>query len=123
MDELKSKFDNTITLQTAQAWAGKWRADEAGFFTHNELKGFLIPLEGLQRIIASGAEAARGYIGVDENGQAKLMMVGTKYNHQMQTHDDMLPGTANPGSIYDFTLPCPRACGYNSPLSTLPTEE
>ena len=122
-DELAAKFDNRIYLNTAKKWAQKWRDDEAGFITHNEVKGFLLPIEGLQQIVASGAEAARAYIGVDENGQAKLMIVGTSYNHQMQTHDDMLPDTAKPGYIYDFTLPCPRACGFESPLNDLKFEE
>lgn len=121
-DELEGKFDNTIDLETAQKWAKKWRDDESGYISHNEVKGFLIPLDGLKRILESSAEAARAYIGVDEDGQAKLMIVGTVYNHQMQTHDDMLPHTPKPGFIYDFTLPCPRACGYNSPLNDLKME-
>jgi hypothetical protein len=118
-DELASKFDNRIDLETAKNWAKRWRTDQSEYFSHNEVKGFLMPIEGLKKIVESGAEAARAYIGVDEEGHAKLMIVGTTYNHQMQTHDDMLPDTLQPGFIYDFTQPCPRACGYNSPLNDL----
>ncbi|MGQ2983959.1 hypothetical protein [Flavobacterium sp.] len=118
-DELAAKFDNRIELETAQNWAKKWREGKEGYIFHSQVKGFLIPIEGLKHIFDSGAEAARAYIGVDDNGEAKLMFVGTTYNHQMQTHDDMLPKSAQPGFIYDFTLPCPRACGYNSPLNDL----
>jgi len=87
--------------------------------SHHEVKGFYIPLEGLRRIIESGATGARAYMGV-HNDEAKLVIVGTTHNAVQGTEDDMLPGTANPGLIYDFTRPCPRACGYNSPLNDLP---
>jgi len=118
-EELAEKFDNRINLETAREWAKKWRNDELGYISHNDVRGFLMPIEGLQQIVESGAEAARAYIGVDSDGQARLMIVGTTYNHKMQTHDDMLPHTPKPGYIYDFTLPCPRACGYNSPLNDI----
>ncbi|MES2486091.1 MAG: hypothetical protein V4581_09135 [Bacteroidota bacterium] len=111
--------DYTISLQTARDYAKKWR-DPNHTYDRTKLHAFLIPKENLQSLLDETPDTSvRAYIGIDEDGTPKLMIVGTKYNHQMETHDDMLPNSAAPGKIYDFTLPCPRACGYMSPLNDL----
>jgi hypothetical protein len=117
MSDLKADF--TIDLKTAQTYAKKWR-DKDSSFDYRGLHGFLIPAENLQKLLDQGPDAIRAYIGVDDDGYAKLMIVGTKWSHPTESHDDMLPDSKFPGRIYDFTRPCPPACGYMSPLNDLP---
>ena len=119
---MMDKNTNTITLETAQQWAKKWRQGEANYNSHNDVHGFLIPKEDIQLLLEQDIDALRAYIGVDENNVEKLMIVGTKFNDQQGTYDDMLPGAVHEGRIYDFTQPCPPVCAYNSPLNKLPAE-
>lgn len=119
---MMDKDTNTITLETAQRWARKWREEEAEYNAHNDVHGFLIPIEDIQLLLEENIDAIRAYIGVDENNVEKLMLVGTKYNEEQCTYDDMLPGAPHAGKIYDFTQPCPPVCAYNSPLNKLPAE-
>lgn len=113
--------DFTIDLKTAQDWARRWRKEEGDYNAHHEVHAFLIPVEDIQALLEEGVDKIRAYIGVDENEEEKLMIVGTRYNAEQDTYDDMLPsGSPIKGSIYDFTQPCPPACGYNSPLNNLP---
>jgi hypothetical protein len=117
MSDLTTDF--SITLEKAREYAKNWR-DPKTEFDHTALHAFLIPKDSMQRIIDEMPDTGiRAYLGISETGEPKLMIVGTKYNHQMQTHDDMLPESESPGRIYDFTVPCPRACGYMSPLNDL----
>lgn len=120
---MESKFDNTVELETAQEWAKRWRKQTGEYDRHHEVKAFLIPLQDLQDVIDSGAENVRAYLGADEDGTPKLMMVGTKWDKEHQSHNDMLPGTGLDGKVYDFTRPCPPGCGYNSPLDNIPPKE
>lgn len=117
------KNTNTISLETAQEWAKKWRDEEAGYNSHNDVHGFLIPIEDIQLLLRQNVDAIRAYIGVDEDNVEKLMLVGTKYNPDHDTYDDMLPGLKPEGRIYDFTKPCPPACAYDSPLNKLPKKD
>ena len=138
-----TNVDLTISLNTAREYAKRWREEKSDYDDHNRLHGFLIPRQNLEALLAQitaieeknaandsnandgenkdGIYNLRAYIGVDENGYEKLMVVGTKYNKVMQSHDDMLPllDTAIPGKIYDFTRPCPQSCGYMSALNDL----
>jgi len=111
---------NTIELREAQDWARKWRKEEGEYNAHHEVHAFLIPVEDINQLIEQGVDAVRAYLGVDKDDVEKLMIVGTRWNDQMKTYDDMLPGAPVEGLIYDFTMPCPPACGYNSPLNNLP---
>ena len=113
--------ENTITLKEAQTWAARWRQEEGDYNKHHELKAFLIPKIDLQEVLAEGIDAARAYIGIDEDGVERLMIVGTKYDEDTKTYVDMITGTNGAGvllegDIYDFTQPCPDTCDKNSPL-------
>lgn len=113
------KETNTISLQTAQTWAKKWRKEEGTYNSHHELRAFLIPKEDLTELLAENADAVRAYIGVDENDVEKLMIVGTKFNSETEVYEDMVPGGELGGNIYDFTKPCPPNCDEKSPLNDL----
>jgi len=94
---------NTIPLETAQAWARKWRET-------SELKGFWIPKEDLMQMHRhQGDVDVRAYLGIDEKGEPKLMLVGVKDNVDMIDEAKEL-------YIYDFSKPCPTMCDLKSGL-------
>lgn len=100
---------NTITLETAQAWAKKWR-DTPGA----TVKAHLIPqIDITQLMNEKDVVDVRAYIGIDENGENKLMLVG------VDAEGNDLIDDANEQYIYDFTKPCPTTCNVTSPLYTL----
>lgn len=118
--------DFTISLEKAQEYARRWR-DPKETFDYKAQHGFLIPLDNLQALIdhkAANSTSVRAYLGIDDNGYAKLMMVGTvPYLHGTGIHDDMLPDSVAPvpvGKIYNFTRPCPPFCAHISSLNDLP---
>ncbi|WP_136668973.1 hypothetical protein [Flavobacterium sp. H122] len=113
---------NTVLLKDAKTWAKRWRKEEGDYNKHHKLKAFLIPKVDLQEVLTEGIDAARAYIGIDNNGVERLMIVGTKYDEKTGNYIDMI--TADPtnevltdGDIYDFTRPCPSACDPDSPLN------
>jgi hypothetical protein len=100
---------NTITLAQAQAWATKWRSNPA-----NTVKAFLIPENDVTQLLQEpGIANIRAYLGVDEQGTQKLMLVGVNGDGRDMISD------ADGQNIYDFTLPCPSNCDETSPLYTL----
>ncbi|MEW5675191.1 hypothetical protein ABGT15_02655 [Flavobacterium enshiense] len=108
MSENKSQETavNTITLETAQAWAQKWRATPGA-----TVKAHLIPqIDITQLMNEEGVVDVRAYIGIDETGENKLMLVGVDANGNDLIDD------ANGQYIYDFTRPCPDTCDVKSPL-------
>lgn len=119
--------ENTITLEEAKCWAARWRQLEGDYNKHHELKAFLIPKVDLLEVLEEGIDAARAYIGIDDDGVERLMIVGTKYDPKTDTYVDMITETSNKsevsaqinGDIYDFTQPCPTTCDIDSPLYTL----
>jgi hypothetical protein len=120
----ESNADFTIDLTTARDYAKRWRAEDSDYEKHNKLNAFLIPKQNLQYLLDQDVDAVRAYLGVDEDGVEKLMIVGTKWSHETETHDDMLPlmDSKFQGKIYDFTRPCPQACGHKSALNDLDIE-
>jgi hypothetical protein len=116
--------ENTITLEEAKTWAARWRREEGDYNKHHELKAFLIPKVDLLEVLEEGIDAARAYIGIDDDGVERLMIVGTKYDEKTDTYVDMITGSTGradsavlpEGDIYDFTQPCPSTCDINSPL-------
>lgn len=100
---------NTITLQQAQQWATKWRSNPA-----NTVKAHLIPEIDITQLLAEeGVANVRAYIGIDENGTNKLMLVAVNADGNDMINEDL-------GQfIYDFTKPCPSICDVDSPLYTL----
>ncbi|MGX7668967.1 hypothetical protein [Flavobacterium pedocola] len=97
---------NTITLQTAQAWAQKWRSTPGA-----TVKAHLIPQVDITQLMnEKDVVDVRAYIGIDENGENKLMLVGVDANGNDLIND------ADEQYIYDFTRPCPDTCDTKSPL-------
>ncbi len=100
---------NTIDLATAQAWAKKWRD-----IPTNTVKAHLIPQFNVTQLLAEeGCQDIRAYIGIDDAGVTRLMLVA------VDEHGNDLIDAANGFYIYDFTTPCPPGCDVNSPLYTL----
>jgi len=111
---------NTISLKTAKFWAKTWRSKESTYNKYHECKAFNIPKIDLQEVLAEkGVASIRAYLGVDKNGEEKLMIVGVNAQGK-----DMLTlakdGTlaVNGGDIFDFTRPCPSECDPDSPLNS-----
>lgn len=117
-----AKKVNTISLIEAKKWAKRWKKKEGNYNKHHELNAFLIPKIDLLEVLTEDVDAVRAYIGIDDNGVEKLMIVGTKYDPLTKIYVDMITvGAGNEPSgqddIYDFTTPCPNACDKNSPLN------
>jgi hypothetical protein len=116
-----AKEVNTIHLKEAQRWVKRWSKKEGNYNKHHELHAFLIPKVDLLEVLREDVDAVRAYIGVDDEGVEKLMIVGTKYDPVTGIYVDMI--TVDNGSelavadsIYDVTKPCPPACDANSPM-------
>jgi hypothetical protein len=117
----QSKTVNAIPLKTAQKWAKRWSKREGNYNKHHHLNAFLIPKVDLLEVLTEGVDAVRAYIGVDDEGVEKLMIVGTKYDSETGIYVDMI--TVGVGDtaitkedIYDFTSPCPSVCDPQSPM-------
>ena len=124
-----SKF--TIPVQTASEWTKKWKNKNP-----KNSKAFLLPIEdllgclvemGIAKLDEHGNgtitykenEKVRTYLGIDDNGEEKLLMVGTKNEGEIYTdiiNEDSEKEVSNSG-IFDFTDPCPTDCDPNSPLN------
>jgi len=118
----QKKIVNSIPLKTAQKWAKRWRKLEGEYNKHHRLNAFLIPKIDLQEVLKEGVDAVRAYIGVDDEGVEKLMIVGTKFDSETGIYVDLIANDVSAanhegGSIYDFTSPCPPNGDPNSPLN------
>ncbi|OAB28884.1 hypothetical protein SAMN05444395_102391 [Flavobacterium fryxellicola] len=118
---LKVKPINAIPLKTAQKWAKRWSKREGNYNRHHHVNAFLIPKVDLLEVLAEGVDAVRAYIGVDDKGIEKLMIVGTKLNPETGIYVDMIgvgatDATNGADDIYDFSQPCPSTCDPNSPM-------
>ena len=97
---------NTITLEEAQDWAGRYRANPA-----NTIKGYLIPEDDIVQLKDQpDVTDIRAYMGIDDTGEHKLMLVGV----DKEGNDLIDPDNGH--YIYDFTTPCPTTCDTKSPL-------
>lgn len=113
---------DTISLEDAITYARRWRKEEGEYYSHHELHAFLIPKDDFLGIITEEMDAVRGYLGVGDDGNEKLMFVGTKYDPATDTYIDLLPGTPEDYSIYDMTRPCPNMCDNSSILNQAPRQ-
>jgi hypothetical protein len=118
--------DTKITLATAQTWVNNWKNPKEGEEQgRKKIDSYLIPVQNLAMVLGQGIDAARAYVGVNENGLQTLMIVGTKYNKETGIYVDMIPGYANTdelgggnAGIYDFTEPSPPSTADpDSPLN------
>jgi hypothetical protein len=95
--------DYTISLQTGIDYTTNWREAHP-----DEVKAFKSDkAEMLEILNIEGAEGVRSYMGLDDEGNAHLVMVAVDENG-----DDMLE------TIYDHTESCPTNCDVNSVLNT-----
>lgn len=100
---------NVISLATAQEWARTWRANP-----EHIVKAFLIPQEDITEMMAeANVQDARAYVGIDEKGLHKLMLVGVDKNGK-----DLID-YENGLYIYDYTSTCPNVCDIESPMYRL----
>jgi len=119
----QTKTVNAIPLKTAQKWAKRWSQQEGNYNKHHELHAFLIPKIDLLEVLREDVDAVRAYIGINDEGVEKLMIVGTKYDPATKIYVDMITvATENDSNvaddIYDFTSPCPPDCDPSSPMLT-----
>ncbi|THF49788.1 hypothetical protein E6C50_10525 [Flavobacterium supellecticarium] len=102
---------NTITLDTAQEWAERWKKKKGDYVGHHKLKAFLIPgIDVTQVMSECGVTNVRAYLGVDEDHVEKLMIVGVDADG-----NDMIDESKG-FYIYDFSEPCPSTCNKKAPF-------
>jgi hypothetical protein len=113
------KKKNTISLKTAKKWAKKWRKQEGTYNKHHDCRAFNIPKIDLQEVLAEdGVANIRAYLGIDDNNEEKLMIVGVDANGKdMISKKSSGLGDEEGDDIYDFTKPCPTHCDPSSPLN------
>lgn len=100
---------NTITLAQAQKWAKRWRTNP-----DTKVIAFLIPEVDLTQVmLEKNTVNVRAYLGIDDNNESKLMIVGVDSNGKDLIDDK------NGQYIYDFTQGCQPNCDVNSPLFNL----
>lgn len=106
--------NDTITLAQAIAWTTTWRTQNP-----NAVKAFLIPKDDLTGVLNESPDAVRAYLAVDDQGEQKLVIVGTELQKD-GTYKDMLPSVTgdNGNYIFDFTSPCPTDCDPTSSLNS-----
>ena len=100
---------NIITLQQAQTWAQTWRNSP-----DPSIIAFLIPGIDVTEVLAETYTVnVRSYLGIDENKNPKLMIVGVDASGK-----DLIDDTKGQ-YIYDFTSGCRPDCDNSSPLFNL----
>ena len=121
--------NDRITLDDGITWTADWKSRHA-----SGTRAFLIPLKDLQGAMAEimnqgGDPCARAYLGIDDKGEEKLVIVGTKQVPKGDANAanevdyiDLTPKTRNAiveteYGVWDFTRPCPTYCDDNSPLN------
>ncbi|WPO79195.1 hypothetical protein [Flavobacterium sp. KACC 22761] len=115
--------DTNIPLELAQTWVAKWKKQTDEETAKKRVDSFLIPKVNLEKVLAQGIDAARAYIGINDEGLQTLMIVGTTYNEKTGIYEDQIPndkdGVAEDGAgIYDFSEPSPPATADpNSPMN------
>ena len=101
--------ENTITLVQAQTWAQNWRNNP-----NPEVIAFLIPEIDITQVMAERETVnIRTYLGIDDQDNCKLMIVGIDVNGKDLINEQ------KGQYIYDFTTGCPRECDVDSPLFNL----
>ncbi len=118
----------SIPLQEAQDWVNYWRKHQGHYNKHHRIKGFLIPMDDLNAIMAEPEVAnVRAYLGVEEKkdkegkvigSEEKLLLVGVRKDGTDIIYDTKsgVVGPDGTDGIYDFTEPCPNTCDTSSPL-------
>lgn len=112
-----------ISLSRGIEWAESFRnlkVEDA-----NKINAFLIPIESLEAVLKLKAtlkiNAVRAYVGINEEGEQNLMLVGAKLDDSTGIYKDVFSeGTENNiegGSVvYDGSRPCPPCTDPSSPM-------
>ena len=119
----------TRPLKDAIQWTKNWQENNK-----SHAKAFLIPVDDLLacfdemglklskdangkfQVASDGAEAyIRSYMAIDDGGEERLLIVGTKSSDGTQ-YDDMVETPSGDSLVYDFTKPCPSDCDPGSKL-------
>lgn len=101
----------TITLETAQTWSAKWKKEATSYLSKNQLNAFLVPGIDMTQVMAQeGVVNVRTYLGIDENNQPHIMIVGVDADG-----NDMIDDSKE-WYIYDFSEPCPNTCNRKGPF-------
>jgi len=111
----------TLDLPLALEYAKRWR-NSKDKYKYEALHGFQMSIMDLEAILGENASGVRLYLGINDKNEAKIMLVGTvltQHGDGTITHDDMLPKMAQTGNVYDFSMPCPKACSSVSPFNNL----
>lgn len=101
---------NTISLETAQAWAARWKEmQNSGNIP--TITAFLIPgIDTTQALKPDEAVDIRGYMGIDSTNTSRLIVVG------VNSEGNDLIDESKGYYIYDFTVPCPPSCNKRAPF-------
>lgn len=120
--------DTEIPLETAEKWTKKWSDPKTEIVQKNKVRAFLIPKINLELVLKQEIDAVRAYMGINDEGEQTLLIVGTRYDEKTGIYVDMLPESNNkeggadndvnaiPPAIYDFSQPCPPGGDPSSPL-------
>lgn len=121
----------TRTLQEGKDWTKTWQTKHK-----TTSKAFRIPADDLVacfnemkisftinastnklQIVPDTYNAAiRGYMAIDDKGEEKMLVVGTKTSDGIN-YIDITKDPAGDSAIYDFTTPCPNDCDPGSILN------
>jgi len=124
MSEEKLPKQIEITLPTAQEWVKKYKENAVAAESRaQKIEGYLIPLESLHGVMKHKIDAVRAYIGINDEGEQTLMLVGTRLNEKTGIYEDVFPKNATNEAareaeiVYDGVRTCPPYGDPNSPLN------
>lgn len=114
-----------ISLADAQEWVKKWKDTSGETEIKKKVNSYLIPKVNLEKVLAQDIDAARAYIGINNEGEQTIMLVGTKKDPKTGIYVDLIPGygtaqkmAQTDSGIYDFSQPSPPEVGdVNSPMN------
>jgi hypothetical protein len=102
-------MENTISFETAQEWAERWKNVQENGETPN-ITAFLIPgIDVTQALEPDEAVDVRTYLGIDDTDIVRLIIVG------VDAEGNDLIDESNGYYIYDFSRPCPYKCNDKAP--------
>jgi hypothetical protein len=94
---------NAITLEQAKEWISNWK--NRGTITTSDIIAHLIPAINIESIkVQNGWQDYRGYNAITNEGEFKLLLVGTDANK------NDLVDYENGLYVYDLSEPCPNTC-------------
>lgn len=124
MSEEKLPKQIEITLPTAQEWVKKYKETAVDAESRAaKIDGYLIPIESLQGVMGQKIDAVRAYVGINDQGEQTLMLVGTRLNPVTGIYEDVFPKALNSEVakeeeiVYDGVRTCPPYGDPNSPMN------